>query len=122
MSWRDEQGFTLVEVVVALFILVTVVLGMLNVYNTGFILTEKAGDRTAALNLAQRKLEEIKGGISPVSGTTGQSVGGFTYQINVQDVSSADYPNLYQVEITVQYPTANDRSGELSLTTMVRER
>lgn len=123
MSMRNERGFTLVEVMVAMAILVTVVLGMLSVYKSGFFITQQAGDRTQALNFAQQVIEEKRiDTVNLTAGvTSGVSVADYTYKVNITDVSTADYPDLYQVAVTVDYITPGG-SKKVSLTTFMRKR
>ncbi|WP_366922505.1 prepilin-type N-terminal cleavage/methylation domain-containing protein [Metallumcola ferriviriculae] len=123
MIWREERGLTLVEVLVAMFILVAVVLGMLSVYQSGFVLTQKAGDRTQALNIAQQLIEEIKADSGSLTAgvVSDQTISGYTYHVEITNISNVNFPDLYQVKVTVEYPMVNNAKN-LSLATYIKKR
>lgn len=55
-----KQGFTLVEILIALAILVTGIIGIINLFPVGLDATKKAVDISNVSIVAQRCLEEIK--------------------------------------------------------------
>jgi general secretion pathway protein I len=59
---RRDAGFTLVEVLVALVILATAVVAVLQLFGGGLRLARSAGDHTGATVLASAKLGELPAG------------------------------------------------------------
>jgi|GEM_PF-2998611 len=58
--WRDENGLTLVEIVVALLLLSVGILTALALLGTGMRVNDVSRDRGQALNFAEQKMEEWK--------------------------------------------------------------
>lgn len=59
-SGGGNQGFTLVELLVVVGILAVVILGMIQTFLVGAILSELSNRKTIAISEAQDKLEEIR--------------------------------------------------------------
>ncbi|NLJ79530.1 MAG: prepilin-type N-terminal cleavage/methylation domain-containing protein [Firmicutes bacterium] len=57
MPLREEKGFTLVEVVVALIVLSVITIAVVTIYNNGIIAIISSGKRTEAVYEVQAKLE-----------------------------------------------------------------
>lgn len=55
-----NEGFTLVEVMIATGILATIITGMIRLFILTSIQSDLAGEKTAAISEAQSKLEEIR--------------------------------------------------------------
>jgi general secretion pathway protein I len=71
---RRDQGFTLLEVLVALVVLTTAVVAVLQLFGGGLRLARAAGDQAEAALLASAKLAELEPGIlteGAVDGTEG---------------------------------------------------
>jgi Tfp pilus assembly protein PilV len=60
MSRKSESGMSLVEVIVAIFLLGLVTVSLLQLFLTGNVFTAVAGHEVASANLAQEILEEMK--------------------------------------------------------------
>jgi len=58
---RNHRGFSLVELMVAVAILALAAIGIFQAYQVGFWGMSDARARTIATNIAQEKLEEVKG-------------------------------------------------------------
>jgi len=56
------NGFTMIELMVAVAILAMAILGILQAYSVSFMGMADARDRTVATNYAQKKMEDIKNG------------------------------------------------------------
>lgn len=57
---KTYEGFTLVEIMVAMMILTFGILALISLLNYGFVGTKKAEDKMAVINYARQKLEEIE--------------------------------------------------------------
>lgn len=114
-----QGGFTLVEVVVAILILATVMLGVTGLLYAGWQGTQRGGNSTVALNLAQQKLEEIKNDPGLAVPVTQEeefpSVAGYTYK-----VSTVKKDRLVTVTVAVYYEV-HGKEQQVALTTMVQE-
>lgn len=102
---NEEKGFTLVEVLVALFLLVVGILGTIAVTAT-IISGNSLGQRmTTASTLAQYKMEELKNTDydSLASSTSPETVE--TYYSRSWTVSAADTPTtgMKTVEVAVSF-------------------
>ncbi len=56
----DRRGFVLIELLVAITVLGLVAAPVLTAFITGYTSLAEAGDKTGALNLARRQMEEVK--------------------------------------------------------------
>lgn len=68
---RDTVGFTLIEVLVALVVLATAVVAILQLFGGGLRLVRAAGDHTGAAVLARAKLAELPPGALEESAVEG---------------------------------------------------
>lgn len=57
---RNQKGFTLIELMIAIFILALVAFGIFQAFGTSFRAMADARDRTVAVNYLQQKLEDFK--------------------------------------------------------------
>lgn len=121
MRWRDERGFTLIEVVMASLIL-TIGLGIIGSITAGIIRKNFYSNRhTQAVILAQNKIEELlndgydseeldegeyENPLNPVN-ESGDSAGVFTQSWTVQDVYPI--PRAKYITSTISW---QDREGE----------
>jgi len=86
-----EEGLTLVEVLVAAVLLGFIAVGLFTAFGVGAGLAVAGREEDKALNLAQQKLEELKGEPFAAVGTVAvetpfaPTVPGFTYRISVVD-------------------------------------
>ncbi len=60
LACQSESGFTLLETVVATIIMMVVALGVASLFTYSIKNNSLAGDRTLALAIAQRQLEELR--------------------------------------------------------------
>lgn len=101
---RDEQGLTLVEVLVAAVILGIVAVGLFAAFDVGARLTAAGRGQVKAVNLAQEKMEELRGIPYDALNSVAEeayfepTVPGFTYRISV-----ADYTYMKTVTVAVYY-------------------
>jgi len=104
-SISNTKGFTLIEIVISLGILLIGILAVLALFPVGFDSASRSADLTKATIFAQDKMEEIKrvgygaSGVSPTSGAFSDPR--FNYVVTV---STAGLPaNCQQVTLTVSW-------------------
>jgi type II secretion system protein I len=117
---RRDGGFTLIEVLVALVILATVVVAVLQLFGAGLRLARAAGDQTGALILANAKLGELDPG--PIeTGTVEGDEGPYRWTRRVQldptllplDPRSPEAARLRLARISVEVRWSRNRRLEL---------
>lgn len=57
---NKEEGFTLLEIILALAVFSASIIAVMRVFSIGIALSGEVEDMSLALNLAQKKMEEIK--------------------------------------------------------------
>jgi general secretion pathway protein I len=113
MSARQEHGFTLLEVLVALAILGVAVVASIQGFAQGLRLLKLAGDHQQAMLLADRKVREI---VTPKAGQeTGEEEHAgttFTWDANTTEVEAPELNadgtrtaawHVYQIAVTVRW-------------------
>jgi len=109
-----NDGFTLVEVLAALIILVVVAVPMAMMFYQGSLSADITGKKTTALYLAHQKLEGII-----ATGTTAEEQGefsgapGYTYEVSVTPDGK-----MALVTVTVFY-SVSGKQREVSLSTLL---
>ncbi len=87
----DSNGFTLLEVMIAVAIIATAFTAVLGLQSQGVSLASESRFNTMAPLLAQRKMAQMESitpeGLSADSGDFGEDFPGYTWQIDVQDVA-----------------------------------
>lgn len=58
--WHGKQGFSLIEVLIGISILVVGVLGMAGLFNSGILMNRRSIEETQAANFALARLEEVR--------------------------------------------------------------
>ena len=112
-----KAGFTLVEAMIAAVILTVGVIAIIWALNAGIFAVSDAENVKLALNLAQAKMEEVKG--STYANILGQAKavvpgwGAFQQQVAVTTVQT----DLKQVVVTVYWTTKGSETN-ISLTTL----
>lgn len=129
--FRDRQGFTLAEVLIAVGILAVVIVGLLQLFVHCSNLAEAAGNTTLAVNEAQNKMEEIRShnfstmavdyasGGTPGNAFTLTSLNG-TGAITISQVGGSSA--LLQVRIDVVWQNKNGRNFSTALTGLIAGR
>lgn len=112
----QQQGFTLLETMVAMAVLTVILLPLTNLMLQSHQLVTAGGQNTTALYTAQHILEQVRAGETEQStGWTELAMPGWYYRVQTKNV---DY-GLQQVTVTVRYPQGGKRQ-ELSLTMLQR--
>lgn len=99
---RNDQAFTLLEVMVALFIFSVAVLALLAARNQSIKLNETAREQVIMTLLADRKLAEVAGeGFAPVgeaSGFFGKTYRQYRWK---ESITPSPFPIVRQVTVTI---------------------
>jgi prepilin-type N-terminal cleavage/methylation domain-containing protein len=113
---RVNQGFTLVELLVVVGILSVVILGLIQIFLVGAILSDLSNRKTIAIGEAQDKMEEIRNHTYNLIATDYASGGtpGNKFslsQINGEGVITIDSStaSLLKVDIVVSFQYKNGR-------------
>lgn len=89
-----ERGFTLLEVMVALSIIAIALTAVLSLQTSSLSLASEAKFDTTASLLAQSKIAQIETvdpeNLTSGSGDFGENFPGYTWQLDIEDVSSGD--------------------------------
>ena len=126
-----NQGFTLVEVLIAIGILTVVIVGLLQLFVYCSTLAEAAGNTTLAVNETQNKMEEIRNhnfstlavdyasGGTPGNTFTLTSLNG-TGTITISQFGGSS--SLLQTQINVSWQNKNSRNFSTALTSLIARR
>ncbi|KUK11038.1 MAG: hypothetical protein XD50_0678 [Clostridia bacterium 41_269] len=111
---KNSNGFTLIEVLSAFLILIVVIVPLTYVFAQGSRGAAVSGGKTAALNFAQQKMEEIiaEGEAVEEKGIINE-MPSYTYVVSV-----VPDKKMYLVTVTVSYKVLG-KSRKLSLSTLI---
>jgi len=112
-----ENGFTLIEVVVALAILAIGIVALLGAHRSALAHQQKALNRMIAVELAEEKLSEVRSliGTFPSNGEKQSQNKLFYWTTQKRTIQ----PGLAEWEVVVRW--GNSQSNEVNLTTWIRE-
>jgi general secretion pathway protein I len=119
----NEEGFTLIEVVVALAILAVSLGALLRILSTSLVTANETEAEVVANSLLQSMLDRLGGDLPLVAGdTTGQFTNGFGWHLHITSYGSAEDQEAwsvkaYQVNAEVDW-IGNGRLRSQSLTTL----
>lgn len=121
-----EAGFTLIEVVLAALFTGIVLLPVMGMFLQGHIAYHKSWQDTVAINLAQDKLEELRGDIKKGSRGNGKLTGNFagefsaySYEADISDYNGDQF--LKNVALRVRFMD-HDKEQEVLVQTLVAVR
>lgn len=121
---QNQQGLTLVEVLVATTILSMVVLAVANVLITGRLANYSAKQKSVAINLAQGKMEEILAqeitSPQPPQAGSFNDMPGYKYTYYIEDYK-IDANSFWAIHVTVYYDHNGKPQNEASLFTLKRK-
>ena len=118
--FRNQKGFSLVELMVAVAILALAALAIFIAFSNAFQAMADSKYRTVATNIAQQKLEAVKNSIGiayPYYNIDTQVVDGITYTTIV--VTNTLDVNLEEVYVTVSWDDRNNVEKNVQLRTLV---
>lgn len=107
----DGQGFTLLEVLIALSVIAIALVGVYQLYTQNLIMAESQRFHSLAPLLAQNKLAEIEidgeEGLDNGSGSFSEEYPGFTWEVEINETVSevlGDFATgLRRIDLTVGY-------------------
>lgn len=112
-----KQGFTLLEVIIAVIILTGGTIAICRAFSSGLLASADAENVDLALNIAQAKMEQIKntsfGSLADNGPTPDASFPNFNVTVNV-----GEGQNPMQVGVTVSWNVAGGQTN-VTLTTLV---
>lgn len=126
-----NQGFTLVEVLIAIGILAVVIVGLLQLFVYCSRLAETAGNTTLAINEAQNKIEEIRNhdfstlATDYASGGTPGNTFALTSLTGTGTVTTSQVggsSELLQIQVDVNWQNKSGRSLSTALTGLIAKR
>jgi len=118
-----EDGFTLVEIVIAMLLLAVTMVGVSGLIYTGLLAGERAGNQTVALNLAQGIIDELQ---ENPAAAADQPKTSFAARPGFEDYAAYAYQvqvafhnqRLNRVTVLVFYPV-RDKERLVTLSTLV---
>jgi len=112
------KGFTLIEVLIAIFIIGVSLMGLAIGFSSGLVWIEEVKETSVANRIAQEKMEELRGQVreipNPVSPVT---ISEDPYEIII--TATQVEPALTQVTVTVRWISHSGREQSRSLVTYV---
>jgi prepilin-type N-terminal cleavage/methylation domain-containing protein len=117
MHLREQNGFTLIEVMAAVVVLGLLVVPVFSMISGGLASSSIAADKTTAVSLTQEKLEmlkakefhDLKSNLMPVIENPVDGFSGFIRTTKISDVSS----NLLIIDVTVVW-----KNGDFNATVL----
>jgi len=126
LPW-SSHGFTLLELLVAFAILTMGILAVLRTVSSGLLSARRAGDRTTAVMLAQRQLEELRW--NDELQTNGESEGDFgelfpeyswAATMEAAELADLEEADLERVTLTVKWKFGA-KEHSLQVETLMRD-
>lgn len=113
-----EDGFTIIEVAVAILIIGVTTIGLIMGFSNGLAMVEDIKQTSVADRLVQEKMEELRGNTELIPATS-QTVTEGIYTITIEATSVA--PALTQVSIKVNWISHTGKNLSRSLVTYFTE-
>ena len=112
------NGFTLLEVMLVIIMLLMVFIPLLQMLATGMTASEEVKSTNMAVMLAQKKIEEIRN-VPSWASITGESLTALspTYPAYSRQVNVTDLGNLKDVRVTVLWGTGGQKADSISIET-----
>ena len=114
------NGFSLIELMVAVVILSMAIFGIFNAFNSGWMGMADSRDRTVATNYAQEAMEDVKNMDFEKIITTTKSVTNANKKYRVDVYVSLENPNLKKVFTVVSWKDRNGITKTVDTTMLVQ--
>lgn len=115
----NKQGFTLLEVIVAMVVVVVGLILISQAFSIGLRAVRVSDKATIARFLAEQKIAELEtqafSTLQSTNGDFGTNYPGFTWQ---EEVTSTDLDNLKQVTLTISW-TEDNTTRTLPITKLI---
>ena len=113
-----NKGFSLIELMVAVGILVMAIFGIFHAYSVGFMGMVDARNVTVATNYAREEMENVKNNSSLWDSSADYSSDEGKFHINV-NINGPIEENLYSITTTVSWDDRNGIYKEVKLETLI---
>lgn len=117
--FKQSQGFTIIEVLVAIFIIGIAIIGVVIGFSSGLTMVEEIRQTATADRIAQEVMEELRGGESISAIPSNIQREGVTYTISISP--STVEPALTQMTVSVSFNSHTGRSLSRNLVTYFTE-
>ncbi|MFY9270566.1 MAG: prepilin-type N-terminal cleavage/methylation domain-containing protein [Candidatus Manganitrophaceae bacterium] len=107
------EGFSLLEVMVAMTILFVGLLGVIGLFQTGFKALQMGAKKELAVRLAQNKMEALRASDVASAGEESDTTEGMVRRWSVRP--SGSDPRIRVIEVAVAWHDAGDRERTVSL-------
>jgi prepilin-type N-terminal cleavage/methylation domain-containing protein len=115
----SSKGFTLLEVLMALMLLLVTVTGIGKALSAGILVSGDSADVDLALNIAQAKMEELKG-TSFASLADQASTADSNFSSYMVSIDAADGDDPMQIDVTVGWDIKGGQNN-VTLTTLIAD-
>jgi len=119
--FRQDKGFTLVEVIVSVFIIGIAVTGLVMGFSYGLGLVEEVSEISTVDRIMQEKMEELRGGIIDIPGPPDYSNTFPESSYTVTITATSIQPALTKVTVTVSWNSHTGKNISRSLVTYFTE-
>lgn len=111
---KPNKGFTLIEVMAAVFIIAVTMVGLVMGFSYATALVQELREISVADRIAQEKMEELRGDASllPASPQPPQPIEGTPYTITI--VPTSVEPALTQITLAVRFNSHTRKGVEIS--------
>jgi len=116
-----KRGFTLIEILISLFILAVGIIVLLNLFPMGLAALNYSRKIGEVSFLAQKKLEELKSGSVIETGQTSGKEGDLNWQMNTQVVKLAEGVELISVSLDISFDFQGKSQRERFITYLAGE-
>jgi len=108
---KRSRGFTLLEVLIALFILTIGITFIYSIFPLGMRVAKQTQTLSSVSFFAQKKLEELKTSTAPLTNSTGQDAI-FNWTVKVTDYTTPENIVLKKVQLDILWSEGGSERGK----------